>query len=347
LDITLTGTDVDGDVLTFSVVTPPQHGQLTGLGANLTYTPNANYNGPDSFMFTASDGFALSPPATVGLTVTPVNDPPTASAQALTTPEDVAIGVVLSGSDVDGDALTYMVVNAPAHGVMTGVPPNLTYTPAANYFGPDSFTFTASDSQFASNAATISIAVSPVNDVPIARNDDAATAPRTPVVITVLANDDDIDGDPVTVSAAGPAANGAVVRNADGTVTYTPRNRFSGNDTFEYSISDGNGGTATATVSVVVGAAVNSPPRAARDAATTTVNTPITLAVLANDSDADGDPLSLVAVTPPRSGAAVANLDGTVTYTPAAGFRGQDRFTYTVSDGRGGTAVGDVRVRVQ
>ena len=167
------------------------------------------------------------------------------------------------------------------------------------------------------------------------------------MVIAVLANDRDVDGNPLVVSAAGPAGNGTVVRNANGSITYTPRNRFAGIDTFSYTISDGQGGTATATVSVIVGAALNSPPRANRDTVTTTMSTPITIAVLANDVDPDGDTLLLEAVTSPAGGAAVANPDGTITYTPAAGFRGQDRFTYTVSDGRGGTAIGDVRVRVQ
>lgn len=100
-------------------------------------------------------------------------------------------------------------------------------------------------------------------------------------------------------------------------------------------------------MSGIVGAVLNSPPRANRDTVTTTMTTPITIAVLANDVDPDGDPLSLMTVTPAANGTVTPNADGPVTYTAAAGFRGQDRFTYTVSDGRGGTAIGDVRVRVQ
>ncbi len=347
LPITLSGTDIDGGPLTYSVVTPPTQGILSGAGANLIYTPNANDNGPDTFTFTAFDGLATSAPASINITVTPVNDQPTAASQAQTTLEDVALSVLLSGADIDGDPLGYAIVAGPAHGVLTGAPPNVTYTPALDYFGPDSFTFTATDGPLVSSAATVSLTVTPVNDAPVATDDAAGTAPRTAVVIAVLANDRDVEGNPLVVTAAGPAGNGTVVRNANGSITYTPRNRFAGTDTFPYTISDGQGGTATATVSVIVGAALNSPPRANRDTVTTAMTTPVTIAVLANDVDPDGDPLSLLSVTPAANGTVAPNADGTVTYTAAAGFRGQDRFTYTVSDGRGGTAIGEVRVRVQ
>src|SRR5438067_7133515 len=104
----------------------------------MTYTPAANYNGPDSFTFKANDGTVDSAIATVAVTVTPVNDAPVATAQSVTTNQDTAKAISLTASDVDGDTLTYAVVTAPAHGTLSGVAPNLTYTPAAGYNGPDS-----------------------------------------------------------------------------------------------------------------------------------------------------------------------------------------------------------------
>src|SRR5206468_503959 len=133
--ITLTGSDVDGDTLTFSVVTPPAHGSLTGTAPNLTYKPNANYNGGDSFTFKANDGHLNSNTATVSITVSAVNDPPVANKQSVTTNENIAKAITLTGSDTEGSTLTFHFVTGPAHGTLTGHPPAMTYIPAATYPG--------------------------------------------------------------------------------------------------------------------------------------------------------------------------------------------------------------------
>ncbi len=143
--ITLTGSDPDSDPLTFSVVSNPGHGTLSGTAPNLTYTPAPNYNGPDSFTFKVNDGIVDSTPASVSITVTAVNDAPVANSQSVATTEDTAKAITLTGSDVDGNPLTYSVVTYPSQGVLSGTAPNLTYTPAANYFGLDSFTFKVND----------------------------------------------------------------------------------------------------------------------------------------------------------------------------------------------------------
>ena len=143
--IVLTGTDPDADVLSFAVVSQPTHGTLTGTAPNVTYSPDANFNGSDSFTFTVDDGTADSDIATIAITVTPVNDAPTATAASATTAEDVAVGITLSGLDPDGNTLTFAVVGLPAHGTLSGSGAMRTYTPAANYNGPDSFTFTVND----------------------------------------------------------------------------------------------------------------------------------------------------------------------------------------------------------
>src|SRR5207244_2943162 len=136
--IVLTATDADGDPLTYSLVAGPTHGTVSGTAPNVTYTPAANYNGPDSFTYKANDGTLNSNIATVAITVTAVNDPPVANAQSVTTNQDTAKAMTLTASDVDGDPLTYAVVAAPTHGALSRVAPNLTYTPSAGYSGPDS-----------------------------------------------------------------------------------------------------------------------------------------------------------------------------------------------------------------
>ena len=160
-------TDPESNALTATSASTPNHGAVTlSADGSFTYTPAANYNGPDSFTYVANDGTTNSTAATVAITVTPVNDAPVANGQDVTTPEDTAKAITLTGSDLDGDSLTFSVVNSPTHGTLSGTAPNLTYTPALNYNGPDSFTFIANDGTTNSTAATVAITVTPVNDAP-------------------------------------------------------------------------------------------------------------------------------------------------------------------------------------
>lgn len=161
-------TDVDGNSLTAVLVSGPAHGTLT-LYSNgaFTYTPAANYNGPDSFTYKANDGAANSNLATVSITA--VNDPPVAQAQSISTPEDTAYSGQVVATDVDSTSLSYIIVAGPTHGTLSfnSITGAFIYTPFANYNGPDSFNFKASDGQAASNLATVSITVTAVNDAPV------------------------------------------------------------------------------------------------------------------------------------------------------------------------------------
>ena len=170
------------------------------------------------------------------------------------------------------------------------------------------------------------------NTAPAASDDSAAAAQDTAVVLDVLANDSDADGDPLTVTAVTAPSNGTAVINADNTITYTPDAGFTGADSFTYTVSDGTDSD-TATATVTVSPPGNTAPAASDDSAAAAHDTAVVLDVLANDSDADGDPLTVTAVTAPSNGTAVINADNTITYTPDAGFTGADSFTYTVSDG--------------
>jgi uncharacterized delta-60 repeat protein len=166
VSVILTGSDADGDLLTYSIVSAPTHGTLSGSGVNRTYTPTANFHGGDSFTFRVNDGLVDSPLATVSLTVNSVNDVPVANSQAVTTDEDTAVAITLSGNDVDGDVLTYSIVNGPTNGTLTGSGVNRTYTPAPDFFGADSFTFRVNDGVIDSPLATITITVNSIIDAP-------------------------------------------------------------------------------------------------------------------------------------------------------------------------------------
>jgi large repetitive protein len=326
VSIALTATDKDSTSLTFTVVSGPTKGALSGSAPNLTYTPAPGFNGSDSFTFRASDGSAVSNTATVSITVTAVNEPPVAAAGSATTAEDASVAIKLSASDPDGDALSYVIVTAPSKGKLSGTAPNLTYTPAADFHGVDSFTFRASDGVLASNTATVSITVTPVNDPPVAIAKSVVTEEGAPVSIALTATDKDSTSLTFTV-VSGPtkgALSGSVPN-----LTYTPAPGFNGSDSFTFRATDGSAVSNTATVSITV-TAVNEPPVAAAGSATTAEDTSVAITLSA--SDPDGDALSYVIVTAPSKG----KLGGTapnLTYTPAADFHGVDSFTFRASDG--------------
>ena len=211
----------------------------------------------------ASDGsfFVFSPIANVErelgslTTFGDGNTTPVASDDSATTPEDTAvtINVLANDTDADGDALTVTNLTQPANGTATLNTDNtVTYTPNADFNGDDSFTYMANDGTSDSNIATVSITVNAVNDPPVANDDTASTTKDTPVTIDVLANDSDVDGNPLSVTSATSPSNGSVIVNDDNTITYTPKAEFTGTDSFTYDISDGKGGTDSATVTVTV-----------------------------------------------------------------------------------------------
>ena len=166
--VTLSGSDIDEESLTYTVATGPANGTLSGTAPSLSYTPDANYNGPDSFTYTANDGTENSAPATVSITVNSVNDAPMADDMSVTTDVDTAVAVTLTGSDVEDISLAFSVVSGPTSGVLSGSEPNLTYTPNSGYSGGDSFTYMASDATLDSVPATVSITVNPANSGPVA-----------------------------------------------------------------------------------------------------------------------------------------------------------------------------------
>ncbi|QDG53115.1 tandem-95 repeat protein [Persicimonas caeni] len=342
LVLTLSGTDPDGDTLSYSLITLPKDGTLTGLDTatgDVTYVPDADFNGSDSFTFKVTDGAGASGSATVSLTVNAVNDAPVATDDADTTVEDTAVtvDVLANDSDVEGDTLSVAIDTQPSHGSVTvNGDETITYTPDADYVGADSFTYTVSDATL-SDTATVAIDVTTANDAPTATNDAVTTDEDQSTTFNVVANDTDIDGDTLTVTATSTPTNGAVTINADGTLTYTPNADFNGSDSFTYDVSDGTS-TATASVDVTINA-VNDAPEAVSETATTDEDTLVNIDVLANDTDIDSLTLSVASIDlQPAYGTATIKGDDTIDYQPDADFNGTDAFAYTVSDGSGGTS---------
>jgi len=264
------------------------------------------------------------------------NRAPTAVEDEATTKEDsaVTIDVLANDIDPDGDALT-VAASQPVDGSVAVEPDgSVTYVPPPDFASMTTFTYTVTDGSAESDGATVTVTVEPVNDPPLPKDDDATTDEDTPVVISVLANDIDVDGDELTVDAKQPDA-GSVTVKKDGTVKYSPAPDFAGTDAFTYSVSDATAKPVEATVTVTVNP-VNDAPVAQDDGAATE-GSPVTIDVLANDVDPDGDPLSVLPGSAPQHGEIVVNQDGTVTYTPNPGFLGTDTFTYNAFDGTAST----------
>jgi|GEM_PF-2102258 len=345
VDVLANDTDPDADPLSIVDVTTPAHGSAAISGTAVVYTPAAGYVGADQFDYAAADGQGGTDTATVYITVRTVNQPPVAVDDSVTTTVGAAVvvPVLANDTDPDDDPLSIVDVTAPAHGMAAISGTVVVYTPTAGYSGTDGFDYTISDGFGGTDTAHVAVTVIDTNNPPDAVDDAAGTTVNQSVSIAALANDTDPDDDPLNIVSATVPAHGTAV--VSGTViVYTPTTDYIGADGFDYTISDGRGGTDTASVVVTV-RETNQPPVAVDDSAVTLVNTPVGIAVLANDTDADGDPLSILSATVPAHGTAV--VSGTVVvYTPAPGYIGADGFTYTVSDGQGGTDTAAVSIAV-
>ncbi|MBI5494768.1 MAG: tandem-95 repeat protein [Deltaproteobacteria bacterium] len=259
--------DPDLDALTAHVVSDVAHGTLTlAADGSFTYQPSQDYSGADSFTYAANDGTVDSNTVTVDLTVTAVNDAPVAVDATVTLAEDATQAITLAGTDVDGDVLVYAVVTAPTHGTLSGTEPNLTYQPSAEYAGPDSLVFSVTDPSGATDQATVTIDVTPVNDTPVlvapTPTADLAVAVGSPITFTVAATD--VDGPSISYSVTGRPTTSSF-SSTTGVFTWTP----------------------------VLTEARAWPLTLVADDGTSQATRDITLTVTATDTDADGVPDAL------------------------------------------------------
>ncbi|AEG93382.1 Ig-like domain-containing protein [Ramlibacter tataouinensis] len=461
--------DADGDTLTLASVQGAVGGTVALVDGNVVFTPAANYHGDASFTYTLIDGQGGSATATVRLQVSPVNDAPVAGDNVASTPINtpIDVDVLADDTDIDGDTLrvTEATLQDPAQGsVSINADGTLRFTPALDVSGPvviqyvaddgqggstggtltvnvganaaptggantlslpedgvltlavrdfpfidpdlgqtlgavrfdvvprqgelllldglpvvagqvvsaadiaagrlvfvpaadgngmpyDSFEFTVQDSAgaFAATRSTMTFEVTRVQDAPVAADDTVgSTDEDTPATIAaslLVANDRDADGDVLTLTSVQDAVGGTVVLSG-GNVVFTPAAHYQGPASFTYTVSDGQGGSATATVRLQV-SSVNDVPQTGADLASTPVNTPLNnIDVLANDGDADGDTLSVTAATvDPAQGTVTRNADGSLNFTPALNFSGTAIIGYTVNDGTT-SATGTLTVNV-
>ncbi|TDJ42625.1 MAG: tandem-95 repeat protein, partial [Gammaproteobacteria bacterium] len=265
IDVLLNDVDPDGDPKSVaSIDTPPSNGSVVNNGGDVTYTPDPDFFGVDSFEYRLTDSSGGTGRAFVTVTVTSVPDSPVAvddNIPAFAEDGSVAIKVLTNDTDADGDSLTAFQVTGPANGTLTPLTlptsGEVTYTPNPDFNGTDLFTYQVTDCGFpmpgcvVTNVATVTFTVTPINDDPVALDDLASTDEDTSVPIDVLSNDSDVDLDTLSISAVGTPSNGTAAINGLN-IDYMPALNFNGTDSFTYEVDDGNGGTASATVTVTV-----------------------------------------------------------------------------------------------
>jgi VCBS repeat-containing protein len=330
-----------GDVLTVTLQSTTVNGTLAlHTDGSFEYTPNTGFLGDDQFTYTASSGGSTSGVAVVTLVVHGAGQPPVAYPTNYTMAHDQTLAVGAPGllndaADPNLDPLTAALVTGPANGSVILMPDgSFTYVPTNGFAGTDTFTWEALDGVTNSTPATVTILVT--NGIPTAMADTFYVSPNTiytNVAPGVLANDTDPEGDSLTAVLVTPPGSGTLTLATNGGFVYQPTGGFTGTDSFTYEANNGLASSAPAVVTLVVS---NRPPVAQPDSYALIVNEVLTVTapgVLANDTDPAGNPLSASLVSSPAHGSLALDADGSLVYTPAAGYTGTDRFTYAATDG--------------
>lgn len=373
-------TATDGDVLSISSVGQAEHGMVF-LDANgdVRFVPDANYNGPASYTYWVTDGRngldGVQPvPATVHLNILQVNDLPIVTGELIASDEDVVLsiapGLLLANDrDIDTDAtlnqaagalqtLTISAVGGAQHGtVVLLADGTVQFTPEPNYFGAASFTYTVDDGAGGQVQATAVVNLAPVNDAPdvvgetISINEDEI---QTISTAALLANDSDVDNPHadlriVAVDSLGAATHGTVTLNANGTISYVPDADYFGPAQFTYTVSDGAGGFNVGTADLNI-AAVNDAPRLQGESTTTDEDQILHISkasLLANDHDVDNPDSALAITGVSNASHGTVSMVGTeIVFTPDLNYNGAASFSYTVSDGVGGTSIATVSLTI-
>jgi uncharacterized repeat protein (TIGR01451 family) len=327
-------------------ISAPASGTAVIEGDAVRYTPNRYFTGVASFTYTLRDSDGDLATAAINIAVTSVNLTPVANDDTASVPEDGSVLIAVRANDSGGDEpVVLLQVSSPSHGTATVIGNEVRYTPNANYFGADSFTYTLRDEDGETVTAAVQVTVTPVNDTPVAAVDSFTVLEDSGATLfAVLANDTGLGDEPIAFVTFSDPPHGTVVVVGN-RLQYTPDVNYNGTDSFTYRIRDLDNQQSASTVFVTV-TNINDPPTAANDTFVVTAGVSTSLNVLFNDRDIDGNPLTLTSVSAPTVGT-VAIVANQAVYLAPAGFVGAASFTYVVSDGRGGTGTATVTVDVR
>ena len=350
--------DPDGDLLNATLVSGTTNGTLQlNSNGSFNYTHDGGESTVDQFTYQVDDFRGGVDTAVVTINITPVNDPPVANVKFYSVTEGQTLnvnapGVLDNDTDADGDTLTSTLVSGPSHGTLQlNSNGSFSYAHGGGENTSDQFTYRVSDQHGGTDTAVVSLNILPANDPPVAGNDAYSVTEGQTLNVNapgVLDNDNDVDGDALTVVLLTGPSHGSLQLNANGSFSYAHGGGENTSDQFTYRVSDQRGGTDTAVVSLNILPA-NDPPVAGNDAYSVTegqtlnVNAP---GVLNNDSDVDGDALTVVLLAGPSHGSLQLNANGSFSYAHGGGENTSDQFTYRVSDQRGGTDTAVVSLNI-
>jgi len=325
IEIALIATDVDEDNILFGIQSDVSSGTLSVDGAVVTYTPDLNYNGNDSFSFTASDSELTSAESTVNIQINAVNDAPVlATLDNISFDEDNTGGVTLSASDIDGDDLTYSVsTGTDITATLDGT--DLTFSAAADYNGSENFTISVTDGEL-TDSQVLTVTINAVNDAPVAGTGiTGETNEEESILINLLSFD--VDGDNLTYTLLSDATNGSVTIEGQ-LATYLPNLNYNGLDEFTFQVSDGEL-TDSAVVTLQINAVNDAPVLSSVEDISFDEDNVYSLVL--NAIDYDGDSLSYEV----SGGNLISTsiVDNTVFFSPDDNFYGIESFVITVSDG--------------
>jgi VCBS repeat-containing protein len=350
LSAQLAATDPEGKTITFALGSGAQHGQATVAASGaVIYTPTANYAGADTFTVRVTDQKGLSSTGTVSVTVANVNDAPAITTTTLNATEDTVLAAQIVATDPDNNPLAFTLVTNAQHGLVSipnGGPVSIansgavSYTPDSNYFGTDSFTVRVSDGAGGEATGTVNITVAAVNDAPVLTGPIQLSVAEDGTLAAHFTAGD-IENDPVQFAIDTGAAHGQATLDPNGQLGYEPVANYFGDDQIVVRLSDGSA-TSRATVALTV-TPVNDPPVANDDEVTLTAGASVTVPLVGNDIDVDGDILQVSILTQPGGGTLSVDGPDTVTFTRDNAFNGPIQFTYRVTDAAGLTSDATVR----
>ncbi|MBD5778291.1 tandem-95 repeat protein [Pelagicoccus sp. NFK12] len=356
LQITLVGTDVEEGQLSYAITNPPAHGSLSGTAPDLLYTPNLNYSSPegDGFSFIVNDGELDSQIANVEIAFAPVNDIPSAEPVEFITVEDTLLSELLTGSDIEGDVLTFNLAQPAENGVVSiGTSGSFTYLPDPDFYGSDSFTFTVSDNVSISTPSIVSLTVSPIDDAPVAKSLSLEIIEDTQY--NGFLQGEDSDNDLLEYGMASPPVYGVVRIQSDGSFMYVPNENFYGQDLFSFFVSDGNSNSDPAGVIIsVVG--VNDGPAVVSTNFSVPENQ--SLPIILEGFDVEGDSITFSIISSPLNG--ILLVDGVeltdfparvpwekLVYVPTAGYGSTESLQIAANDGLEDSVVATISISIE
>lgn len=336
INVLANDTDVDTpyQVQTFTITSfsPPSNGTLSINLNQLQYTPNFGFSGTEIFSYRMMDqSGALSNSGTVTIVVTIANTPPTVTGTGYTFNEDTPLSWTLTWSDSEGDTLTYTASTLPIHGSLVLLSNgSFTYTPALNYFGPDSFDFRANDGALSSSPATISLTIDPVADAPVAVNDNYSLNQDTTLSIPAMSNDSDVDSTILSFTGYTNPSNGTISISGTG-FDYTPTAGYIGGDSFTYRLIDEASLTSNLATVILNVISTNTPPTA--NSGNLSLSEDGVLSGAVTGTDPEWSTLTYVMDIAPTQGTFSLSATWQFVYTPAPNYFWSDSFVFHVSDG--------------